>query len=340
MIIKDEIYGTISFSETEKRLIDTAEFQRLHRIKQMALTYLVYPGATHTRFAHALGTMHLTSQIADKLQIGNEEKQELRLYALLHDIGHLAFSHDSEKILKTYLGDHEKIGEQKVCKEEIADILNENHSAKEIWRIGESKKGEIVTSDLGADRMDYLTRDAHNTGVAYGIIDTDRLTHTLCIENGELCIEERGLEAAETLLIARFMMFSTVYLHKTTRIAAAMFRKAVEMAIENKDINAEEFLGLGDDEALMLLRKTSGKEFVERILNRKLYKAIKELDSLPKQKFGNGMIIDLPYPEKGIDFKVKAGDKLVPITELSELIKALKLSGAKRNKILVLEARD
>src|SRR3990167_2806023 len=104
MIIKDEIYGTIKCSKLEEKIIDSEEFQRLHRIKQMAFTYLVYPSATHTRFEHCLGTMHLASTIAERMGIEGERLEKIRLFALVHDIGHVAFSHESEQVLKNYLG--------------------------------------------------------------------------------------------------------------------------------------------------------------------------------------------------------------------------------------------
>ena len=336
MIIKDEIYGTISFSETEKRIIDTSDFQRLRRIKQMSLTYLVYPGATHTRFDHALGTMHLASAIAEKLKV---EGEELRLYALLHDVGHVAFSHDSEKVLKKYLGNHEEIGKKKVCNGVIADIINENYSAKKIWAIGEQEIGKIVTSDIGADRMDYLKRDSHNTGVAYGVIDVDRLLHTLSMEKGELCVDQKGLEAAETLLISRFMMFSTVYLHKTTRVAAAMFCRALQAAIENNEIDPEEFLEMTDEEALMRLKKTSSEKLIRRLTERRLYKIVEQFDPAEKKvKVAKDCFVDQPIEQREINIKIKTKEGLlIPIKEISTLVRSLIISERERMKCLIIK---
>ena len=124
MLIKDEIYGTIEFNELEQRIIDCSDFQRLRRIKQMAFTYLVYPGATHTRFEHCLGTCHLATTICERLDIDKEEKQKIRLFALLHDVGHVAFSHESEPVLKKYFSSHEEIGRKKITEGSITDIIN------------------------------------------------------------------------------------------------------------------------------------------------------------------------------------------------------------------------
>jgi len=348
MIIKDEIYGTIEFSDLERRIIDTSDFQRLRRIKQMSFTYLVYPGATHTRFEHSLGTLHLASMISDRLGIDDERKEKIRLYALLHDIGHIPFSHEGERALEKFLGGHEKIGRKKMKEGEIGEILNENYKDGEI-ELSESTEGKIVDSDFGADRMDYLKRDANNTGVAYGVIDTDRIIHKLCLEGNELCIDEGGLEAAEFLLIGRFMMFSTVYLHHTVRIAEAMLNRAILSGIEDKTVKPEEFLSATDEEILIRLQDSyKAKKYVERLLERKLYKIVDVVEPSEKTKdpesektlskrFGCDVLVDNPHTFfKPVDFKVKTEKGLVSIDEVSELVKSLKKSEEKRKKALVL----
>jgi hypothetical protein len=351
MIIKDELYGTIEVSELESKIIDTKDFQRMHRIKQMAFTYLVYPGATHTRFEHCLGTMALASMMCERLAIDREEKQKIRLYALLHDIGHVAFSHESEHVLKKYVGDHEEIGKRKIDEGEIADVLKQQYSPKEISGIEKSALGKIITSDLGADRMDYLKRDAQNTGVAYGAIDVDRILHTLAINGNELYIEERGLEAAESLLIARFMMFSTVYLHKTVRIAAAMLREAIANSIEDGTVKPAEFLSMGDDESLLAMQKSkNAQSYVDALLHRRLYKEAFSFETNDrtmknpekagielKEKCGCDVIVDYPMEiSKQVDFNVKTERGMVSIMQLSEFIPALRANAEKRKKIIVL----
>jgi len=358
MIIKDEIHGTIEFDELEKRIIDTPHFQRLRRIKQMSFTNLVYPGANHTRFEHSLGTAHLASVIAGRLALDDDLVKKIKLYGLLHDIGHTAFSHEGEDVLAPIIGNHEKLGEERITKGPIADILGENYEPKEIARIGKTKEGSIISSDIGADRMDYLKRDALNTGVAYGVIDTDRLIHTLAMHEGELVISEGGLEAAESLLIGRFMMFSAVYLHGTVRIATAMLHKAIALALEDKAVEAKEFKDLADDEALSRMKRSiKANVFVEGLVERRLYKEVAEFDndldgrrnaeSIKKkleQSQGCGMLIDIPYPfVKITGFGVRTSDGVKPIEELSGLIRALKKTEESRMKVLLLappEKRD
>lgn len=350
MIIKDEIHGTIEFDGLEARIIDSAEFQRLRLIKQMSITNLVYPGANHTRFEHSIGTAHLASLIAHKVGLDADAARKVKLYGLLHDIGHTAFSHEGEDVLRRHLGDHEERGRRKILKGELADILSENYRPAEIAGVERSPHGSIVTSDLGADRMDYLKRDALNTGVAYGIIDTDRIVHTL-IMGKELCISKGGLEAAENLLVARFMMFSAVYMHRTVRIATAMLYRAIGGAIADGAMEPEEFAQLGDESALVLLaRSRTGGKYARGLLSRRLYK---EVCSFPRgnwtdrrtaslgrelsRRLGCDIIADYPQEFfKPVAFRVKTDEGLRPISSLSTLVQSLKKSEEERRRILVL----
>jgi len=349
MIIKDEIHGTIEFDELEGRIIDTVEFQRLRRIKQMSITYLVYPGANHTRFEHSLGTAYLSWVMAQKLGLDNDAAKKVKLGGLLHDIGHVAFSHEGEDVLEKHIGSHEEIGKKRILGGEIKDIISENYKPEEIAAIGKSSYGNIIESDLGSDRMDYLKRDALNTGVAYGIIDIDRIVHTLCMEQGRLCIDKGGLGAAEYLLIARFMMFSTVYMHKTVRIATAMLYRAIENTIADNTVAAEEFTELDDAAALsaMSASENAGR-YAKAILDRKLYK---EVCSLPKgspaeaerlerelsEKFSCDVIVDYPQQFfKQAELEVKTENGLESITKLSKLVQSLKKAEEERMRVLVL----
>jgi hypothetical protein len=350
MIIKDEIHGTMGFDLFEERIIDTPQFQRLRRVKQMSVTNLVYPGANHTRFEHSLGTAHLAGVIGKKLNLGGDELEKLRIYALLHDIGHVAFSHEGEDVLESIIGDHEEIGRKKMEKGELGDVLSERYKKGEIAKTGKSAIGSIIDSDIGADRMDYLKRDAKNTGVAYGIIDIDRIVHTLCLRKGELCIMPGGLEAAEYLLIARFMMFSTVYLHHTVRIATAMLYKAIEGSLDDGVISPGEFAEIGDDEAMMkMCSSDSGREYARALLNRNLYKEIevlprkgrpagfKKLEKELAKKTGCKIIVDYPHPfHKAAEFRVARESGQVKISNISSLVRSLRESEGKRMKVLVL----
>jgi putative nucleotidyltransferase with HDIG domain len=352
VIVKDELYGTIEFDETEGRIIDTKEFQRLRSVRQMSVTNLVYPGANHTRFEHSLGTSYLSSVIAGKLIGDEEERKKIKLFGLLHDIGHTAFSHEGEDVLKDYIGDHETVGKKIIEESGIADILNENYGVKKITEM--FGKEMVVEADIGADRMDYLKRDAMNTGVAYGVIDMDRLVHTVSIAGKELCVKEGGLEAAESLLVARFMMFSTVYLHKTVRIATAMLQRAIKESIESKRISPEEFIWMGDEVAYWRMAM-EGSGYAKGILERRLYKEVatipqekinreeaKKLEKELSGRFDCDIIFDYPTQFcKTVELKVlKKDGGLAPLVELSELVNSLRKAEEKRRRILVLTREE
>ncbi|PIN83126.1 phosphodiesterase, partial [Candidatus Micrarchaeota archaeon CG11_big_fil_rev_8_21_14_0_20_47_5] len=146
--IRDPIHGDIEISQTERRLLDTGEMQRLRRVKQLAMAYLVYPGANHTRFEHSIGTMELAGKICASCEIENEKTEQLRIAALLHDVGHVCFSHEGEFATKMALGTHEEIGRKKMLEGEIADILNENWGARKISELSASQDfGGIISSD-------------------------------------------------------------------------------------------------------------------------------------------------------------------------------------------------
>lgn len=351
VIVKDEIHGTIGFDSLEERIIDSGPFQRLRRIRQMSVTNLVYPGANHSRFEHSLGTAHLAFIIARNVGLEADEIRKVKIYGLLHDIGHTPFSHEGEDVLAKYVGDHEERGKRLIEKGEIADIIGENFRPAEISAIARSPYGSIVTSDLGADRMDYLKRDALNTGVAYGVIDIDRIVHTLAIRDGELCIQKGGFEAAEYLLVARFMMFSTVYLHRTVRIATAMLYRALEGAIADGESAPSDIAAMDDEEAFAtLLRSKSGGPYAKALMERRLFK---DVVSIPKEGWneakagklekalisetGHDIIVDYPRRFfKSVEFRVDTGDGLAPIIRLSKLVQSLKRAEEDRMKLLVL----
>ncbi len=295
-IIRDSIHGDVFLTKTEVRLIDTPEFQRLRRIKQLGMSYLVYPGANHTRFEHSIGALHLAGRLCDKLNISEEEKKLVRFAALLHDIGHGPLSHTSEELLERYLGQsHEEITTEIIKSHNISCLLEKDDvNPEDICRIIMGKEGylsKIISSDFDVDRMDFLVRDAHHTGVAYGIIDLDRLINTLIIYKNSLAVTERGLRAVEALLLARFLMTPTVYLHHTSRIADAMFLRAIEVGIREGMMDCKEFYRMDDYDIYSFLREASGyvgeigKRFDRRELFKKAWvKSWSELDTSVKKR--------------------------------------------------------
>ncbi len=245
-IFNDPVYGFITIpSDLIYDIIEHPIFQRLRRIKQLGLTDLVYPGALHTRFHHALGAMHLMSITLDSLrnkdnQISNEEYEATLLAILLHDIGHGPFSHSLETSI---LPDahHEELSvifmeylnvEFKGALTLAIDIFNDQYHRKFFH--------ELISSQLDIDRLDYLNRDSYFTGVAEGIISSERIIKLLDVVNDRIVVEEKGIYSIENFLNARRLMYWQVYLHKTTISAEEMLisiiKRARYLAQNNIDI--------------------------------------------------------------------------------------------------------
>ncbi|RLI93442.1 MAG: HD domain-containing protein [Candidatus Altiarchaeales archaeon] len=275
--IRDPIHGNITLSDIELRLLDTPQLQRMRRIKQNGLCYLIYPAMNSTRFEHSLGVMHLAGRVADHLELGREEKINLRIAGLLHDIGHCAFSHTSDAVLNKIGISHEENSIQMIIRTEIADILKENGiNPIEVTELitGRGRFGKIISSEIDVDKMDYLIRDSYYAGVAYGIIDLERIIYGMKIIKGEMVINRGSLEAVESLLISRNMMYQTVYRHHTKRIVESMFSEALNDLLENGKTGYDEFLLMDDIDLVYVLRHSGGysQDIMKRIDERRLFK--------------------------------------------------------------------
>jgi len=237
-IFNDPIYGFISIpNELIYDLIQHPYFQRLRRISQMGLSYLVYPGANHTRFHHALGCMHLMQKAIDTLRfkdvaISSEEENALYIAILLHDIGHGPFSHAMEKSIVEDVH-HEAISLL------FMNQLNNEFDGKLSLAI-QVFKGEyhrkfmlqLISSQLDMDRMDYLKRDSFYTGVAEGNVNSERLIQMMNVVEDVLVIEEKGIYSVEKFLLSRRLMYWQAYLHKTSLVAELILMKVLKRAKE------------------------------------------------------------------------------------------------------------
>ncbi|HCQ29505.1 MAG TPA: phosphohydrolase [Flavobacteriales bacterium] len=246
-IFNDPVYGFISIPfDTIFDLIEHPYFQRLRRIKQTGLTHLVYPGALHTRFHHAMGTMHLMGLAIDTLRskgvdISEEEAEAVTIAILLHDIGHGPFSHALEHSLVSGIS-HEEISS--CFMQKLNDEFNGKLSlAIQIFNNQYPKKflHQLVASQLDMDRLDYLKRDSFFTGVSEGVISTDRIITMLNVVNDELAIEEKGIYSIEKFIIARRLMYWQVYLHKTVLSAENLLVKILQRAKELAEQNERLF---------------------------------------------------------------------------------------------------
>ncbi len=272
-IINDPLHGFLALpSALIYDVIQHPYFQRLRRIRQLGLSEWVYPGATHTRFHHALGALNLTIQAVETLQrkgieITDEEKEGVSLAILLHDIGHGPYSHTLEHTLIRGV-QHEEISLQ-IMQRMNVEFDGKLSLAIEIFKGTYTIKpflGQLVSGQLDMDRLDYLLRDSFYTGVSEGIVGADRIIHMLNVSEGNLVVEEKGIYSVEKFLVARRLMYWQVYLHKTVIASDAMLisilQRARQLAMAGstlgtyhplmhflfKDVNASNF----DKEALDL----------------------------------------------------------------------------------------
>jgi putative nucleotidyltransferase with HDIG domain len=295
--ITDPIHDFIRINKTERKIIDTSVFQRLRRIKQLSGAHLTYPGAQHTRFEHSLGVLHIASMAGESLHskelMSNEDVQNIRFAALLHDIGHGPFSHLFEEVLQRKKQNHEEIGKQIILKSEIGDIISKSGYDKKLIHnlaVGQSKMqylNEIVSGALSADMMDYLLRDGYFTGAEHAKIDHHRLTHSLDVYKNKLALDSSALVNFETMMISRFQMFKAVYFHKTVRAGEVMMLEAMSLAgneLGLSSLKIDEYVKLTDEvvlEKLMSLPETNSdlkaaKKIATDYQDRKLFKCVFE----------------------------------------------------------------
>mgnify|MGYP000988684431 CR=1 FL=1 len=277
-VVLDPIHGYIELDDFTQELLDTPQMQRLRRVKQLGFSNLVYPGANHTRFEHSLGTMHLTSLLTKNLNSIEEDKKiEIKAAALLHDVGHGPFSHVTENVIDKYTRRRHDDVKEVLGKEEIKEVLKKYgvSSRNLVTHIkGETSLGQILSSEIDVDRMDYLVRDAHYTGVAFGVVDYNRLINQMNFYEDRLVVNQGGIKAAESLLVSRFWMNTSVYYHHVTRISESMCSKAVEYMIEHKELDPFKLRQMDDIDLIAAMRNSTGyaKELSRRLDTRKLYK--------------------------------------------------------------------
>ncbi len=307
--ITDTVHGTVRLDPLTLDLLETLELQRLNSIRQLGLTYLVFPGANHSRVEHCLGVGHVAGAMARALDLGEEEQKLVHAAGLLHDLGHGPFSHTLEHVLSRELAiDHMDLTQRIITGDDDNVAKDDRKAFPDVMRIhqvlekhevdpravaalirGPSEKGaaffaaggrreskrylgQIIHSPMDADQIDYLMRDAHYTGAAHGTIDFSRLLQTLRIHRGELALDRKGLPALEGMLVARGLMYSSVYFHKTVRIAEQMLARAVERS----SAPMAEVQKMVDHELLnwLLHQGTFQREIALRLKYRKLYKRV------------------------------------------------------------------
>ena len=307
-IIHDPLHGSISVDGTFLKLLNRPELQRLRSVKQLGMSYMVFPGANHTRFEHSLGVYHLAGRMCSSLNLEQEDSDVVRAAALLHDVCHPPFSHTLEQNMESATGlDHMELSKKLIfgdvplyygggAEESIAELLeSEGISAVDVADLiinptSEYDVLDMFTSDqdgqsflntrdylhqiihgpVDADQIDYLMRDSHYTGVKHGAVDIERILSQLKICHNRIVLSKGGIAAAEGLMVSRLLMYSSVYYHKTIKIVESMLRRAVELS----DIDASKLYLMNDYDLMSELMASEGKprDLARSILNRDLYK--------------------------------------------------------------------
>jgi HD superfamily phosphohydrolase len=277
-IIKDPVHGYVEVEDFALALLDSPALQRLRYIKQLGFSYLVYPGANHTRFEHSLGTMFLADVAGRRFGLCDEERTLVVAAALLHDIGHGPFSHASEPLMEKYLNrTHDDI--DLAVEEQAGDLLQASGiDTLELCAVvkGKHTLSGIIHGDLDVDRMDYLLRDAYYTGAPYGTVDAQRLIRHMIRTPEGTVLDENGVNAAESLLIARTLMRPSVYYHHVSRIGESMFQLAVLEHLAGASAGECGCLFSMDDAGCMHTLRTSEnpvtRNLAQRLYERRLYK--------------------------------------------------------------------
>lgn len=281
-IIQDPVNGPVKLTPEIQKVIDSPEFQRLRYIRALGLCNLVFPGANHSRFEHSLGTMHLASQFSEAL--GLEQKELVMVSALLHDIGHPPLSHSNEDIFQEMTGmDHlqaglsiiegrgefsdstlpgvlESIG---ITPSDVAKVLRGDRSDFRIL-------SRLVSGPMDVDELDYMRRDSLYCGVQIGNVDHRRILNVALVHDNDIMVEEKGLGTMESVLIARILMYGTVYFHKTSRIAQIMTGYVIR---DNMELFGKPFR-MDDNDLFQILKSLKGNRIAQSLIRRELFKPI------------------------------------------------------------------
>jgi len=292
-ILRDPVWNNIRVDDLTLSLVDTEVFQRLRYVRQLGWTYLVYPGATHSRFEHALGTHHLSRrtlallcEAEDAASISENEQAIVRCAALLHDVGHYPFSHALEEIGALH---HEAVARPLITEGSVASLLAERLGQDAPGRVFDLIRGHsesalqgLISGSLDLDKIEYLKRDAFMCGVPYGEIDVDRLTNSLVLvddpDTGRpaIGVQEKALSALESLLFAKYQMYRNVYWHHAVRSATAMYKRLVEEAVEAGVVDVQSLSRYTDEGLMHRLENARPTPLLAALKERRLYKRAAE----------------------------------------------------------------
>ncbi|NDB46450.1 MAG: HD domain-containing protein [Nitrososphaeria archaeon] len=352
--IVDPIHDFIRVYDTELKIIDSPIFQRLRRIRQLSGAHLTYPSAQHSRFEHSLGVMHIAGQAATALKekglLTLDQIQQIRLAALLHDVGHGPFSHLFEEVLQLKKKiSHEEIGKKIIQKSEIADILSKaGFDKNKIIKLafGYPKYrfvNEIISGSLSADMMDYLQRDGYFTGAEHAKIDHKRIIQSLDVYKTKLALEKSALYSFESMILSRYQMFKAVYFHKTVRSAEVMMLESIGLADQYckfTELDLDSYANLTDEFVISKIlsmpdntkQQRRAKKFALDYQNRRLLKCVYEKVMVQKSQNTHQIREKLAQKSKTNKediFVDTSGTSSIPLTPAKEKTKSIILMSEK-----------
>lgn len=293
--VRDPVWGNIMLSEGFKKIVSSPVLQKMNRIKQLGPTYLVYPGAVHTRFCHSLGVYHIGKKIIRKLitfdscpRVSEEGVKAFLCACLLHDLGHFPYTHSLKELP---LKEHETLTAEYILSEPLFSLIKKELKTDPYLPAAIVDKNlatdseevlffrHILSGVLDPDKLDYLTRDAWFCGVPYGIQDIDFVLSSICPDPEQgINLLPHGKPALENILFSKYMMYKTVYWHKTVRCATGMIKKAIVTALREEAVRPEELYGLDDYSIVDFSRekKLPALELISMVQERNLYKMAAE----------------------------------------------------------------
>ncbi|MCS7284666.1 MAG: HD domain-containing protein [Hydrogenobacter thermophilus] len=344
--LSDPIYGFVRVEDHELKVIDAILFQRLRYIRQLGVAYLVFPSAQHTRFEHSVGVMELSTRIYNSLGFKDDRLMRVvRLAGLLHDIGHPPFSHTTEVLLGSR--GHEDIG-YKVIMGQVGDMLKkEGFSWEEVQLIAklafkkaqdDSEKllSDIITGEFGADRMDYLRRDAYFCGTSYGFFDYERLLNHIELVEGKKTVNLSALRALESFILGRYFMYLQVYFHKVVRILNIHLLEMIERFFgSDYFLNTEKLMTLTDGDILSVALKYPQDIHVKRLMGREHFREVFHTNSKEEFERAKEDLLAVYDPQlvrfdsvskKVLDEEIFVSEKgkIFPLKEVSEIFSSLK----------------
>lgn len=295
--VRDPLWSHIYLPRSLLNIMDTAPVQQLHRIRQLGPSYLVYPGATHTRLNHSLGVFHVAKRMITRLlqlsgtpDLTLEGVKAFLAASFLHDVGHFPYTHSFKSLP---LAEHEHLTGMIVQEGDLAGILREEYGVDPRWvslivdtSIPYEEKDEILfyrnilSGSLDPDKLDYLNRDAYFCGVPYGIQDTDYALSRIVPDGySGLGLNYAGLSAMENILFSKYLMYRSVYWHRTVRSATAMIKTAIYLGLEEGIVTPEELYGLDDEKFLTEIgnRPFPPFDLIKRVGNRDLLKPVADI---------------------------------------------------------------